>query len=196
MQKLILLLALTFSFSAMAAVEPYTPVEALADTNSGPLVFIGKGLLYGSFSVESCLYKNERAYIVHRYCIKPEVGAGDLMVYSFARKQAIKIHAESPQNKKPISETDPRDYPAQFWYVALSLMPEDFSPDLTFEQFAAYYEKNARQYPPNCFVSARFSECNGSLVEYEAWLPVATQFRNAPPAQWQQTLVLLKNSVR
>lgn len=196
MKNCLIILTILFALNAHADTTIYTPAEAIADANADPLVFMGKGLLYGSISIESCVFKNSRAYVIHRYCTKPEVGAGDMTVYSFARKQMIKIHAESSRNQTPISETDPKDYTPEYWYVDFSILPQDFSSTMTFTQFLAFFEKHNKTYPPTCFVSSRFSQCEQGLKDYESWLPIAGEFRQNPPRQWVETLSLLKSLAR
>jgi hypothetical protein len=182
------------STNTKAAPVAYTPQQALADVLSSPLEFVGKGLLYGYQSIESCLFRNDKVLVLDGYCTKTEVGAADLIVYSMELKQALQIHAESNGNFTPISQTNPAKYPPNYWYADLRETGPDIHLEISFSAFADLYQNMAQNQAPDCLVSAQFSTCAGNPSYTQDWLSEAESFRKSPGKSWHQVLLLLKNS--
>lgn len=182
------------SYASTSEASAFRAQEALSEVLSHELHYIGKGLLYGSISIDSCLFANDKVLVLHRYCTQPEVGAGDVTVYSVERKQSLNIHAESPNNATPISQTDPSTYPSEYWYMDLLSLDPEISLDMSFDSFAKIYQKTLSSPVPMCLVSSEFTQCDPAMESYASvWLPSTLEFRKSPGAAWQQTLRLLKN---
>ncbi len=192
------LLSIAFFFITLttqaADSTAYTPNEAIADALSSPLHFVGKGKLYGYDTISSCLYRNDKVLVLHGYCISPEAPAADVQIYSPARGQVVAVHAESLNDATPISLTNPKTYPPEFWYIFLgSLQAGELSLETNFSDFANFYENRYSKYPPNCIVGYSGKKCDAPLEEYaQKWLPSALAFRKNPSTAWKNMLNTVK----
>lgn len=186
----------TATNTATAMTDAYLPNLAINDALSEPLQLVGRGILYGYDSIPSCLYKNSKALVVHGYCTRPESPAAEVTIYSKTYSQVVTVHAESPNNEKPISRTPPATYPQEFWYLTLQRLSEDFDPSMSFDTFKRFYKKHNERLDPYCVVSQRYRVCQNSMAEFAPdWLPAAIEFRTTPPAIWLETLRKLKSLV-
>ncbi|MBY0413392.1 MAG: hypothetical protein K2Q18_04475, partial [Bdellovibrionales bacterium] len=66
------------------ASDVYLPLEALEDLNSGELKFVGRDLMPGSGQNRSCIFENEKVYVIYHNCMsnKKEAPATDIEVLS------------------------------------------------------------------------------------------------------------------
>jgi hypothetical protein len=129
----------------------YTLEEALGDALSGPLDWVGTGEWFGMFHIYSCVYRNQRVFVVNIYCTKTkEKRAFGMVVLSPTRGRAY-IYAEA---EKPISEVRRAEY------ITLKVDGEPVHIDdklaklelsYTWAQLRQWDEIRYYKYVPGCF---------------------------------------------
>jgi hypothetical protein len=127
--------------------DVYGATEAIADAFSGPWTFVGTGEWFGLFSINACVYKNERVLIVNHYCTSKEMSSAGVIVLSPTRGR-VYLYAEG---KTPIS-TSRRDAWATF--KAEGNLPTNDPPlrlDFTWGELRAWDEARYYMNAPGCF---------------------------------------------
>ncbi len=66
--------------SDQGPIDYYTPQKAIADLNSGKLVFMGRDLFPGSDQNRTCVFKNEKIYLLYNNCMSSRKEAPALSI--------------------------------------------------------------------------------------------------------------------
>jgi hypothetical protein len=169
-----------------SAAPLYTLAEALADVTSGPLKHVGTGEWFGLFHVYSCVYRNDRVFVVNIYCTKTrEKTAFGLVVLSPTRGRAY-LYAEG---HKPITELARADY-ITYRFEAEINVGDDRLPavslDLTYAQLREWDEARYKRYAPGCFAGVEINRpvngCMQQLKEFErSWPDAHREILEDPP---------------
>ncbi|MBD66321.1 MAG: hypothetical protein CME62_14010 [Halobacteriovoraceae bacterium] len=186
----------------------YGPMDALDDINSGSLEFIGRGLFNGMGSVFSsgpgirtCVYKNERAYILYRGCMgnKSEAPNLDLTVINYDG-DITRFYAETPHGfNGSLSQSDISVYESAWSITSKKVSP--VSENLGMEEMNTYmHGVNNNWDLPSCTISGPagqegFAGCMNNYPNENSVMSRIRNFRNDPPEMWQETLQSLRQRV-
>ncbi len=184
-------------------VETYSPQSALADINSGDLKFVGRELMPGFSENKSCIYQNEKVYVIYNHCMadKKEYEATDIEVIS---KQGGKVRfylEVFDDGKKNNSELLRNDYDKGTFTIEYSktLPPGDLDVAKTQE----FINKNNTNMN-SCFMGLDFkiadkntkAVCMGEVENKTSeWAKNTESFWQDPPQEWYATQKKLRNLV-
>jgi len=150
-------------------VEPglYSAQEALSDTLSGSLEYIGTGRWPGVERSRACAFRNQRVVIVNAYCTLNEIQAFRIDVYSPERGH-VRIYAEA---RGAVSVRARRDYFT--FMVESNPIPSSEAriPPLTlaipYEALRDYEQRRYEAFLPSCYGGEQNARnvgaCLGSL---------------------------------
>ncbi len=140
--------------------EPVTPIvprglysaeEALHDTLSGDLEYIGTGRWPGVERSRACAFRNQRVVIVNAYCTLYEQPAFRLEVYSPDRGR-VRIYAEATG---AVSNRQRRDYFTFMVESSPTPSSEAHVPPLTlampYEELRGYEQRRYEAFLPSCY---------------------------------------------
>lgn len=129
----------------------YSAEEALHDTLSGELEYIGTGRWPGVERSRACAFRNQRVVIVNAYCTLYETPAFRLDVYSPDRGR-VRIYAET---RGAVSIRERRDYFTFMVESSPAPSSETRIPPLTlampYEQLRGYEQRRYEAYLPSCY---------------------------------------------
>jgi hypothetical protein len=171
----------------------YSAEEALADVLSGPLTYVGTGEWFGLFRVYSCVYRNERVFVVNMYCTKTnEMKAFGLVVLSPTRGRAY-LYGEA---EKPISTVRRPDYFTMKMDAEPVVVDEKLPPlsmAFSFADLRKWDEARYNHYLPGCFAGIENKRpqagCMKDLDELkDSWPAAQKPFLDNPPAAWYQLI--------
>lgn len=182
--------------------EIYGPEQALADINSGTLVYMGRAIFPGSDQNSTCAFKNAKAYVLYNNCMssRREPPAMDIEVITYTGN-AFKFYVEnSSSSTKPIS-TMTRDEYDGTWSINLlfSTLPEG----LTFQELKALKGRISSA-NGGCFVgksnAATDRETKGICFGAHAsklplWKPVSEKFWQEPTPEFYSTYKKMRKLV-
>jgi hypothetical protein len=134
--------------------EPmYSPFEALADAAAAPLEYLGTTVWPGIFEISSCVYRNDRVFVVDVYCTTNEMNSASLLVLH-PKRGRVRVYAE---DRSPISKI-PRG-----GYLHWKLESEEPPPagkvqpplalSMNLAQLVKYEKGRYDASPPACWVS-------------------------------------------
>jgi hypothetical protein len=164
---------------------PYLPADAIADAMSGPLEVVGVGGWPGLFRRLSCMYRNERVFVVDESCSSPaEPTQLTVHVFSPTRGQAT-LYAESARK---ITAAKRADY-TQFGAANANLKPSPARLDLTqtYEDVIAYQTDGRGQIPIFCTASITSPEghcTKGATMTPGEYAARVSSFVAEPPDSW------------
>jgi hypothetical protein len=174
-----------------ATTQLYTMEEALADALSGPLQWVGTGEWFGLFHVYSCVYRNERVFVVNIYCTKTkEKRAFGMVVLSPTRGRAY-IYAEA---EKPISGIKRAEYITYKIDAEPAVVDEKLAKlelSYTWAQLRQWDEIRYYRYAPGCFAGFEIRRpqngCMQQLKHFERSWPESNRelIANPTPAWYQ-----------
>ena len=177
---------------AAAPAPMYTLEEALADVFAGPLTYVGTGDWTGIARIKSCVYRNDRVFVVNVYCTLKEMPAFGMAVLSPTRGR-VYFYAEA---KKPISALRRNDY-FTFLGEAEPALVDANVPALdlafTYDQLRAWDQKRYKRFAPACAVGTELKKAQASCVgdlksQTDAWVGRNKPFVDAPPADWYKAV--------
>jgi len=180
--------------------ELYPLDEALADALATPLVHVGTGEWFGLFKVNSCVYRNDRVFVVNLYCGPKEMSSFGLVVLSPTRGR-VYLYAEATA---PISTLVRADY-FTFKGETEIAQADDELPALelgfTYAQLRVWDEQRYRHYLPGCFGGEDHHRpqggCLAALADHaKAWAARNTPFLDAPPPAWYRIVRDLRTRAR
>lgn len=176
----------------------YTPQEALNDINSSKLVFLGRDLFPGNDQNRTCVYKNEKAYVLYHNCMsnKKESSATDIEVISF-NGGIVSFYIQNARGNTPVSETDRADY-TMTWRV--SSQP---SPSVGKMSVADLKEYRKAHTNSGCFIGSTFKaqDMNSKVhcfkgFENNSWATAGESFWREPGDEWMKTQKHLRDVVK
>ncbi len=180
------------------AFAPYLPAEAVADARSGPLEIVGVGAWPGLHRRLTCVYRNERVFVVDERCSDPrEPSALTVLVLSPTRGRAtIFADAGAPigRARRPgyksfgAASTAPRSPPASLAGAA------------TYEEVLAYETTALVEVRASCSAGTGRPEgfCSkGAPVPAAVYAASIAPFLGSPPDDWFELVgALVKLRVR
>ncbi|HKP57656.1 MAG TPA: hypothetical protein VJV78_13085 [Polyangiales bacterium] len=145
----------------------YSAEEALHDTLSGELEYIGTGKWPGVERSRACAFRNQRVVIVNAYCTLYEPAAFRVDVYSPERGR-VRIYAET---SGAVSSRNRSDYFTFMVESSPTPSSEAHIPPLTlgmpYEALRGYEQRRYEAYLPSCYGgeqnTRRVAGCLGSL---------------------------------
>jgi hypothetical protein len=167
----------------------YTPQEALKDINSSKLVFLGRDLFPGNDQNRTCVYKNEKAYVLYHNCIanNKESSATDIEVISFNGGIAS-FYIQNAKGDAPVSETDRADY-TMTWRV--SSQPSPSVGKMSVAELKKYRETHTNS---GCFIGSTFKAQDKDAkahcfkgFENNSWVSAGESFWKEPGDEWMKT---------
>jgi hypothetical protein len=182
--------------SPPAASAPYLPAEAIADARSGPLEIVGVGGWPGLFRRLTCVYRNERVFVVDERCSEPrEPSALTVLVLSPTRGRAT-IFADAGA---PIGRARRPGYKS-FGAASTAPRPPPGSLDLaaSYEELVAYEADAPGAVRATCSAGTQRPEgsCSrGAPVSAAEYAAAVGPFLASPPDGWFElvrTLVKLR----
>lgn len=181
----------------------YSPQKAIADINSGALKFVGRELMPGSGQNYTCIYKNEKVFVLYNNCMasKVEAPATDIQVIS-PNGDLIRYYVENFTNTTPISET-PREKYSGTWTVEYTkLAPLKLNSSIAQIKKFIGESDNASG---GCWIgemgkaqdSNTIAECHGTMNEaLPNWKSNAESFWKTPGNDWAQVQLSLRSTVK
>lgn len=171
----------------------YSAEEALHDTLSGELEYIGTGRWPGVERSRACAFRNQRVVIVNAYCTLYEPQAFRVDVYSPDRGR-VRIYAETTG---AVSRRERRDY---FTFMVESSPAPDSKahiPQLTlampYEALRGYEQRRYEAFLPSCYGGEqnerRVGGCLGSLGPRAGeWNARNRAFLERPNDDWYRVI--------
>lgn len=169
----------------------YSAAEALSDTLSGPLEYVGSGTWPEVERVQACVFRNQRVIVVNAYCTLTESSVFRIDVYSPTRGR-VRIYAEG---KGPVSAQMRQSY---FTFKAVSeelpgpaLGPLTLS--MSFPELREYDQQRYEAFLPACFGGTELNQprsgCLGSLApQAGAWTSQHRAFLDHASDDWYRVL--------
>lgn len=184
--------------SPPAAAAPYLPAEAVADARAGALEIVGVGAWPGLFRRLTCVYRNERVFVVDERCSEPrEPSALTVLVLSPTRGRAT-IFADAGG---PIGRARRPGYKS-FGAASTAPRPPPGSLDLaaSYEELVAYEADAPGAVRATCSAGTQRPEgfCSkGTLVSAAEYAASVGPFLSSPPDGWFELVgALVKLRVR
>ena len=183
-----------------SAVPLYPPADALADAASGPLRYVGTTIWYGRYGIPSCIYRNEKVFVINSYCTLKEINPHGVIVIHPERGQ-VSFKARGVQGK-PVSTLRRAQY-AEWGFSSM-----DGKSGLTLEasadELVAWEERRRRFYRnPGCGAgqaspsSKMGGRCVDKTPDFEAWWRgVYPPVLQAPPESWYALVKDLRQRAR
>lgn len=184
-----------------------TPQSALAEINSGNLKFVGRDLMPGSDKNRSCIYQNDKVYVIYNNCMssRSEAPATDIEVISKANGGKMTFYLEifrDNGNKKPMSKMVRDEYKSgtfRLTYVNTPTPPKNMNVS-QIKQYLSDSQDNRNA----CWMGSDFESANMNTkaqcletpsTTYNNWAPSAESFWKNPPQEWYSTQSKLRKLV-
>lgn len=180
----------------------YSPQSALADINHSDLKFIGRELMPGFSENKSCVYQNEKVYVIYNHCMddKKEYAATDIEVIS-KEGGTVRFYVEIFDAGKKTSQLQRNEYEKGTFSIEYS---KTLAPgDLNISKTQDFIDKNSNNMN-SCFIGLNFkvtekntkAVCMGKVEDKTSeWAKNAESFWQDPPAEWYATQNKLKTLV-
>ncbi|HYH97341.1 hypothetical protein [Hyalangium sp.] len=183
-----------------SAAPLYPPAEALADAVSGPLRHVGTTLWYGRFAIPSCIYRNEKVFVINSYCTLKEINRTGVIVIH-PERGVVALKARGVQDK-PVSTLRRAQYSE--WGVSSTDGQRGLTLDASADALVAWEERRHRYYRnPGCGAGQAGSsskmrgKCAEKMPEFEAWWQgVYPLILEAPPESWYALVKDLRQRAR
>lgn len=161
-----------------------SPKELVEQALSVSLTFRGSGLLYGSGSIDSCVWSNDSMIVVSRYCSKEEFFAVNIYIY-LVNFGVIEFFTETTGKPSQITR---EQYIDDIWYVSYSPLEDLVDIEAitqSFDSFAQFFAKTEQSHKNYCIVTKQFNNCYGNLIsEKQSWFDVSQSFWQHPSEDW------------
>lgn len=168
--------------------EIYTPQQAIADTLSEPLTFVGRGIpdpirddsghAITEGASQYCVFKNSKVYVVHQGC-RPnaQMPVGVMIMEVYRRSgQSIRFYAEPSASTYSVESIN--DSFRGTWNVTMQRTPP-INGDMNLESFFQYYNTQSGNTESGSCVYGRTVNSNGSVVYVCAQMPKENSWREA-----------------
>ncbi len=183
-----------------SAASLYPPAEALADAVSGPLRYVGTTIWYGRYGIPSCIYRNEKVFVVNSYCTLKEINPTAVIVIH-PERGVVQLKASGVQDK-PVSTLRREQY--SDWGFASMDGQRGLTLDASADALVAWEERRHRYYRnPGCGAgqagpsSKMRGKCTDKAPEFEAWWRgVYPPLLEAPPESWYALVKDLRQRAR
>lgn len=178
--------------------KAYSPEAALAELNSGELKFVGRDLMPGSGQNRTCIYKNDKVYVLYGNCMSSKKeSVMDMRIIS-ANGESIHFYMEDFKGR-PTSAMKREEY-AGTWRVSYNKV--DRPEQMNMSQIKNYVEKIDSS-TTGCWVGGESSnnstkaDCFGELKNNLAdWAPSAESFWHKPTNSWYATQLKMRKVIQ
>lgn len=177
--------------------ESYSPEAALADLNSGDLKFVGRDLMPGSGQNRSCIYKNNKVYVIYGNCMSNKKES--VMDMRIVSESGESIHFYMEDFKGRNTSSMKREEYSGSWRVTYNKV--DRPKDMTMSQVKNYVE-SIESSTTGCWVGGDSAapakaDCFGELKsKLSDWGPGAESFWQKPPADWYSTQLKMRKVIQ
>jgi hypothetical protein len=186
----------------IASTESYTPQAAIEDASSSPLKFVGWAILPGSDTVGSCVFSNDKAYVIWHLCSKSkkEMPAFSLDIISYEGGK-VNFYVENSEKvektKGNTSKLLRSDYDAN-WAVSFIQTPEP-KMDMNLIELKNYLNSYGRPAisKGDCFAGGMFQKLNlvcrnGAAGLEQIWGEPAKEFWTEPGESYYELIKHLR----
>ena len=183
-----------------SAAPLYPPSDALADAASGPLQHVGTTLWYGRYGIPSCIYRNEKVFVINSYCTLKEIPQSGVFVIH-PERGVVTLKARGVQNK-PVSTLRRAQYSE--WGFSSTDGKRGLTLNASADALVAWEERRHRYYRnPGCgagqagTTGKKGLKCKDKTPEFEAWWQgVSSPLLEAPPESWYALVKDLRQRAR
>lgn len=203
--KRILSATLSILFSTTAFAGLYTPQEALVDTLSEPLTFVGYYMPKYSESQKypNCLFKNSKVLVMTSYCVSGKVPAGSVRIHHVDPSRGyVRIYSEINDMSRDISTASRGDYVDLLFSTSSRITQQSFDNDITVKAYEKWEETENSAYSHYCVTSGQFPNepyrtiCRDLTNELHVWGPQGLDFWNKSDANWPKLMKKIKAQVK
>lgn len=182
-----------------------SPAEAVALVSSGQLTYHGRGLLPGSDTIGSCVYSNDKVFVIVHACRKDgkESPVTNIDIITKSGQKTNYYIENSDQTERTIGTTSQvrRENYDRSWsvsYQELGPVPATYS----LESMRSYLLKGQNNIGDNCQVGGMMvkdpvAKCIGAMKDrLSDWGTGATQFSIEPGEAWYSFLKTMRQKVQ
>jgi hypothetical protein len=178
----------------------YPPAEALADAVSGPLQHVGTAIWYGRYAIPSCIYRNEKVFVINAYCTLKEINPAKVIVIH-PERGVVDLKARGVQDK-PVSTLKRAQYSE--WGITSTDGQRGLTLGASADALVAWEERRHRYYrTPGCGAGQAGAsgkmraKCSEKTPVFDAWWKgVSAPLLEAPPESWYALLKDLRQRAR
>jgi hypothetical protein len=203
--KRILSAALSILISSTAFAGLYTPGEALTETLSEPLSFVGYYMPKYSESQKypNCLFKNSKVLVMTSYCVRGKVPAGSVRIHSVDPTRGyVRIYSEMNDMSRDISTASRSDYVDLLFSTSARITQQSFDPEMDAKTYEKWEERENKKYSHYCVTSGQFPNepyrtiCTDLTNELHVWGPKGLEFWENSDPNWPKLLKKIKAQVK
>lgn len=176
----------------IASNDGYTPQAAIEDALSAPLIFKGRGILPGADTTGSCVFSNDKVYVVYHYCLKSKKEAEALNIDIISFEGGVVNFAYENSNDKKIGSSLRRSQYDRAWRISFFKTTGEIKKNMNLMEMKTFLTATTQMMNSkgSCFAGGMMKAtpdpaCKGTAAELtESWGPSAGDFWTEPDESW------------
>lgn len=188
-------------FSPSLALAQWSPEDFIRAANNETLIYQSRGLMSGSDSVKSCVFRNSQVIVVYDFCLDSQQEAPALGI-KIIRTQGgmLDLYIENSDGSGKISQARRKAYDRNWRVSHYETSSLSLNSATDFKSVNAHISKNKGK--PYCFVGGMMSKTGDPFCSAEVssmyknlWLSDALEFWKSPPEIWYELKKKLRKNI-